>query len=305
MTAGPPATFVDVSDGPMLVVFGYLPFNDRVSLAQTCTRLRHLAINEDVLGRKEHVLSSPTSALLALSHRAQNLKANSAAALQIFLWGYSWPAQHKWPIAHLELCAKIDITLLGERVGALMPSIASLVNTGPDRTVLRIESPALVAGLTRCTELELCSDRYCYSNSGASVTPAFFAALPNLRTLSWGMPGSDSSPFRPVLGSLESLTLQHLATDAGAQLLLSQLEPHVPNLRQLTLKGLNMAGQITPPALFGLTTLVCLDLNLPTEATYLADSIGDLTRLTKLRCYGVHLASLPPSARSRSCSLWI
>ena len=92
-------TLADVPDGPMLLVFEYLAQEDRISLSQTCSRLRHLAINAGALGEVEHVLSSQASAYLALAHRARNLTATSTAALQTFLVGYSWLAQPKW--AHL------------------------------------------------------------------------------------------------------------------------------------------------------------------------------------------------------------
>ena len=124
-----PATFADVPDGPLLLVFEHLPLKDRVSIAQTCRRLRHLAINEGALSSPEHVLSSHASARVALIHRARNLKVTSKAALQTFLVGYSWLPQSKWRITRLELCVEEDNTLLEEKLGALMPSIATLVIT--------------------------------------------------------------------------------------------------------------------------------------------------------------------------------
>lgn len=95
-----PATLADVPDGPMLLIFMYLPQKSRVSLSQTCRRLRHLALNEGALGHVEHDLSSHASARVALAHRARNLTVKSTAALQTFILGYSWFAQPK--VAHQE-----------------------------------------------------------------------------------------------------------------------------------------------------------------------------------------------------------
>lgn len=154
MAVNPSATFAHVPDGPMLVVFGYLSFEDRVSLSQTCRKLRYLALNGGVISQEEHVLDSQASACLALAHRAQTLFVTSAAALHVFLVGYSWPAHTKWPITRLELSVKTGSRLLKERLGALMPSIATLCFY-PRAKSLRLNSPALVVGLTRCTELLL------------------------------------------------------------------------------------------------------------------------------------------------------
>lgn len=246
------------------------------------------------------MLSSPASAWLVLAHRAQNLKATTTEALRTFLWGYSWPSQPKWSISRLELCTcSNDNTILGERVGALVPSIATLAIRGPDQTLLRIESPALVVGLTRCTELQLSTS---YFQDGVHVAPEVFAALPNLRTLSWEMPsltsappGPDASPFGPILGSLETLNLRFNSGGSGEELL-AQLQPHVPNLKHLTLE--RMGGQVMPSAVLGLTTLESLSLHLPHWATHVPDDISRLTKLTRLRCKGRSLASVPAAIGS-------
>ena len=170
------------------------------------------------------MLTSPASAWLALAHRARNIFVTSTAALQTFLWGYSWLAQPKWPIARLELCTvkdKTDKTLLEEKVGALIPSITTLAITTEES--LWIDSPALVAGLTSCTELLLEGYEeaiFDYNTIGAA--PSVFAALPNLRKLIWYgpafagvVPEPTISPFQPLMGNWVCLSLGHFTDASG------------------------------------------------------------------------------------------
>ena len=246
MAVNSPKTF----DGPMLIVFEYLSHKDRVSLAQTCSRLRHLAINEGMLGQGERVLSSEASASLARAHRARNLKVTSSAALRAFSSGYSGLAESdKWRIVRLELrVGKASKDVLKEKLGALLPSIASLT-MWKSHGSLNLKTPSLVAGLTNCTELKLgvdISDGVSHYDETITVAPAFFAAMPNPRAPSWRFPelwserssvayGPSACPFRPVLGNLTSLTLT-FAYDSEAEALISRLLPHVPNLKQLTVE---------------------------------------------------------------------
>ena len=309
MAVNPPKTFADVPDGPMLMVFGYLSLKDRVSLSQTCRRLRHLAINESALGSPQLVLSSHSSAYVALLHRARNLKVTSKAALQAFILGYCWLAHPKWPITRLELCTDGDSSLLEEKFGALVPSVATLL-VSTDVEPLVLDSPALI----NCTELLLegfedADDEY----TTISVAPSVFAALPNLRKFAWcgptftsAPPGPSSSPFRPLMGNLVSLTLSFYP-GAPDESFISQFQSHTPNLRHLVLE--EVLDQAIPSAEFDVTTLESLELKYCYQLTHLPDGIGRLTRLTRLVVEGCgNVASISPAigslSRLQSLVLW-
>ena len=280
-----PKTLADVPDGPMLLVFKYLPFEDRISLAQTCRRLRHLAINEGALADEEHDLTTEESAHMALIHRARNLRVMSTEALEAFSSGYLELAEpQRWTIARLELCTDEDDTLLDVELAALL--IAKLIIAAENANPEIALDPALVTGLTSCIELEIYSGTYTAFSESLPVAPEFFAALPNVRTLSWERPWlasapNDTEPFDPILGSLESLTLDGHVYRDDAEEILSQLSDHVPSLSHLTFRAVN--DTMVPPAVFDITTLESLEVEECPQFTQIPEDISSLTGLKRLR----------------------
>ena len=95
-------TLQDVPDELLLVVFERLHYKDRLSFAQTCSRMRELARSAHVFSVDHvHTVDSPSSAALALTHHAQNLKITSPAAFQWFLRGYVLLDPPRWQIRDL------------------------------------------------------------------------------------------------------------------------------------------------------------------------------------------------------------
>lgn len=289
----------------MLLVFGYLPLKDRVYLAQTCRRLQHLAINEGALGCPEHVISSHAAGRVALFRRARNLKVTSKSAFQTFVCAYSWLVQPKWPIVRIVLCTEEDSDLLGENLGVLLPSLVTLSITTYDEP-LRLDSPALVAGLTSCTELLLEGFKNTDDEELAkiSVAPSVLAALPKLRKFTWcgpaftsDAPGPTISPFQPLMGNLVSVT-HNFHPGAKGKDFLSQLHPHVPNFRHLALEW--MEDETIPSAVFDLVCLESLEFKC-CEFEHIPHGIGRLTRLTRLSCRGCNsVVSVSPAIGSLS-----
>ena len=213
------------------------------------------------------------------------------------------PQAKRWPITRLELCAGEDSSLLEAQLGASMPSITTLlVSTGEE--AIRLDAPALVASLTSCTGLHLEWDGSGGSSPGRiGVAPAVFAALPNLRILRWDSPAFTSSPnsgltttpFESLMGHLVSLTLHAFVGEE----FFSRLQPHVPNLRHLTLESIE--DEAIPSVAFDLASLETLKLRHCKDITRISDGIGRLTRLTRLVCEGcVKLTGLSPAIGSLS-----
>ena len=188
-----------------------------------------------------------------------------------------------------------------------MPSITTLATlTGEESRVL--DSPALVAGLTNCTKLRLTPDYNVFDFQTIGVAPSVFAALPSLRTLDWDLPGFASIPpgpttsvFQPLMGNLESLVIDLFQLTGGA--FFSQLQPHIPNLRYLSLR--EMADSHLPPALFDVTSLEDPALGEYSGIAHIPDGIGRLTGLTRLWCLndgaeGSFFASVSPTIGSLS-----
>lgn len=172
-----------------------------------------------------------------------------------------------------------------------MPTVATLAITTEEQQHLRLDSPALFAGLTSCTDLQLMREGWeGEDHITIAVSPAVFAALPNLRTLTWegptftlAPPAPGGSPFHPLLGGLESLTLRF--SSAPGKEVFSQLVPHMPNFQQLELVW--KSGHHTfPAAVFDLTSLQRLDLVDESRGRLgFSNDIGRLTRLTELRVW--------------------
>ena len=245
-----------------------------------------------MLAHQEHGLASQGSALLALAHRARNLSVTSTVALRAFSLAYCELEQsEQCPIAHVELCTGKDEDLPKEELGVLLPGIRRLTLSAPYGVSL--VHPCYIAGLTNCTELCLRSDGTDSETPRFHhVAPVVFAALPNLRHLSWSVPSLTSAPptstnaqhpSQPILGSLVSLYL--LTVKRGGPFTTGLHQPHLPNLRHLiTLDWLADRDRDIPPAVFDLTSLESLELKDSQRVNSIPDGIGRLTGLTRLSC---------------------
>ena len=72
MAGKPPATFNDLSDEVILLLFERIPtLKGRMALAHTCTRLRDLALRERAYASLEHKVISPYTSMQAVAHKVR------------------------------------------------------------------------------------------------------------------------------------------------------------------------------------------------------------------------------------------
>lgn len=204
-------SLLDLPDALLLLVFRFLKRKDRLALSHTCTQLKRVAENGGAFADLHHHIDSPQSIVVAIAYRARDISIGednedsdflNKYIISLFVQSYTMLVPSpRWAIRSLTLnelpWGEGHILGTDVKLGLTFPTLEQLklITWGG-----RFDFPALFAGLNMLTRLNLeLPDCVSIPAPPRLVSPSVFAALPNLRSLTWEAPemisdGNDAEP---------------------------------------------------------------------------------------------------------------